>query len=193
MTWLGDPFGPMQPEEELRADHMAIRRGLKLLENLTDVLREGHPVENTDLYTLVDVLDQATRENHQAKEDQIVFEFLRDHREKFGFDGLRHFEQDHDELAERLAELRDTIEPATEGDQRARQSIKKQAHGYADAMREHLEAEEQTFLDQLHENLTNDEIGDLGDRMAEFDGQPKARSRLDDRVERLQDRYEDRL
>lgn len=183
----------MQPEEELRADHMAIRRSLKLLEELTGVLREGHPVENTDLFTLVDVLDQATSENHQAKEEQIVFEFLREHRDRFGFDGLRSFEQDHEELDERLAELRDTVGPATEGDKRARQRIQKQARRYAEAMREHLQAEEETFLDRLHESLTTDQIQELADRMAEFDGEPKARSRLDSRVERLQARYEDDL
>lgn len=183
----------MQPEEELRADHMAIRRGLKLLERLTSVVREGHRVRNTDLFTLVDVVDQATREHHHAKEEQVVFGFLRDRRERFGFDGLRPFETDHDELDEMLTDIRELVGRATGGDQRARQRIEKQAGRFGDAMREHMTREEETFLDQLHEQLSTDEIGDLEDELSAFDGAPKARSRLEDRVERLQERYEERL
>lgn len=183
----------MQPEEELRADHMAIRRGLKLLERLTAGLREGHPVRNTDLFTLVDVLAQATHDDHYAKEEEVVFAFLRERRERFGFDGLGSFRTRHDELDDMLAEIRDLVAPATEGDMRARQRIEKETERFADAMREHMQEEEDTFLDRLHEQLSTDEIEDLEEELTAFNGAPKARSRLDERVERLQDTYEDRF
>lgn len=183
----------MQPEEELRADHMAIRRGLKLLTQLTGSLREGHPVRNTDLYTLVDVLGKAATRNHQTKEEKIVFAFLREHRESFGFDGLGTFEEDHEELESMLSEVRNLVASATGGDRRARHEIDKRANRYADTMREHLKAEEEAFLDQLHESLTTDQIEDLDDELSSFDGPPKARSRLEDRVQRLEDSYEDQL
>lgn len=183
----------MQPEEELRADHMGIRRGVKLLEELTSWLREGHPVRNTELYTLVDVLDQAVSQAHHAKEEQVVFAFLQDRRSRFGIDGLRGFHEDHDELGDRLADIRELVGPATEGDQRARQRLEKEVGRYAEAMREHLQREEEAFLDRLHENLSTDEIEDLDEQMEDFEGEPKARSRLEDRVQRLEDRYEERF
>lgn len=183
----------MQPEEELRADHMAIRRGLKLLERLTASLREGHAVRNTDLYTLVDVLGKAATRDHQTKEEQVVFGFLREHQDAFGFDGLRSFEQDHEELETMLSEIRELVASATGGDRRARHEINKRAEQYAETMREHLDREEKTFLDQLHESLSTEAIKDLDSRLTSFDGPPKARSRLDERVERLEDRYEDQV
>jgi hemerythrin-like domain-containing protein len=183
----------MQPEEELRADHQSIRRGIKLLEQLTGSLREGHPVRNTDLYTLVDVLGKAATNNHQAKEEEIVFAFLRDRRERFGLDGLRPFEEDHEELSEMLNEVRDLVARATGGDRRARHEIDKRAQRYGETMREHLEAEEEAFLDRLHEELSTDEIDDLDAQLSSFDGPRKARDRLEQRIERLRDSYEDRL
>jgi hemerythrin-like domain-containing protein len=183
----------MQPEEELRADHMSIRRGLNLLEQLTGTLREGHPVRNTDLYTLVDVLGKAATNNHQAKEEQVVFQFLRDRRDRFELDSFRPFEETHDELEDQLSDIREIVARATGGDRRARHEIDKRAQRYGEAMREHLEAEEEAFLDQLHEELSTDEIEELDDQLSAFDGPAKARSRLDDRVRRLKDRYEERL
>lgn len=183
----------MQPEEELRADHMAIRRGLKTLERLTGGLREGHPVRNTDLYTLVDVLGKAARRNHQAKEEAIVFAFLRERKDRFGLNALRPFEEDHDELDEMLSEVRELVARATGGDRRARHEINKRAERYADAMRDHLSREEEAFLDKLHEELTTEEIEELDQQLSDFDGPAKARSRLDQRAQRLDDRYEDKF
>ncbi|PSG97228.1 hypothetical protein BRD56_06085 [Thermoplasmatales archaeon SW_10_69_26] len=181
----------MQPEDELRADHMAIRRGAKVLEHLAHHLREGHGVRNTDMFTLVDLLDRAAGEDHHGKEEQILFAFLRERRTRFGFDGLRSFHEDHDELGDLLADLRELVGPACEGDQRARQRLDKMATRYREATRDHLRREEQTFLDRLHENLSTDEIQDLADRLAAFDGAPKARDRLEDRSDRLANGYED--
>lgn len=187
----GPRYTTMQPEEELRSEHMGIRRGLKTLERLTSGLREGHPVRNTDLFTLVDVLDQAASDHHQAKEEEVLFSFLRDRRSRFGFDGLRGFNEDHDELDDRLADIRELVEGAAEGDMRARQRLEKEVDRYAEAMREHLRREEAAFLDPLHESLSTDEIGELGDQLDSFEASPKALSRLEERVERLDERYED--
>lgn len=181
----------MRPEEELRADHMAMRRGVKMLDRLTSVLREGHGVRNTDLFTLVDVLDETAAEHHFSREEEVLFGFLRDRKARFGFDGLRSFHEEHNDLDDRLADIRELIEPATEGDQRARQQLEKAVDRYASALREHLKAEETTFLDRLHENLSTDEIEDLAEAMATADDAPKARARLEERLERLEDRYED--
>lgn len=183
----------MQPEEELRADHLAIRRGLKLLEQLTGSLREGHPVRNTDLYTLVDVLGKAATRNHQAKEEDVVFGFLRERRDRFGLDGFRTFQEDHEELDTMLSGVRDLVASATGGDRRARHQIDKRAGKYAEAMREHLKEEEEAFLDRLHEELTTDEIEELDEMLDAFQGAPKARPRLDQRVDRLSDRYDDQV
>jgi hemerythrin-like domain-containing protein len=183
----------MHPEDDLRADHMAMRRGVKMLDQLTSVLREGHGVRNTDLFTLVDVLDETAAEHHYAREEQVLFGYLRERQARFGFDGLRQFHEDHDDLDDRLADIRELVEPAAEGDQRARQNLEKAVDRYADALREHLQAEERTFLDRLHENLSTDEIRDLGDQLTGADDAPKARARLEERLQRLEERYEDRL
>lgn len=183
----------MQPEEELRADHMAIRRGLKTLERLTESLREGHPVRNTDLYTLVDVLRKAAVDDHQGKEERVLFSFLREHRDQFGIDGLRVFETEHDELDEMLVDIRGLVDTAADGDKRARQRIAKKTNQYAQATRDHFRKEEETFLDRLHENLTTDQIETLDDQLEAFDGQHNARDRLTGRIQKIENDYEERF
>lgn len=183
----------MQPEEELRADHMAMRRGAKVLQRLAHHLREGHAVRNTDMITLVDALDETASEEHHAKEEQVLFAYLRDRKARFGFDGLRSFHEEHDDLGDRLADIRELVEPATEGDKRARQDLEKETERYRETLRDHLRREEETFLDRLHENLSTDEIQELDGMFADFDGASKGRPRLEERLDRLEQRYEDAL
>lgn len=158
-------MAPIQPEKDLRADHEAIRRTLSVLDHVTGLLREGHAVSDSDLYTLLDGLEDLSDVVHHTKEEIAVFPRLLEHPDEVDRQAIRELQNEHDAVDRKLDAVRERVEAATGGDLRARNRIAEAAEAYIETMRDLLDREEEVYLTALDSLLSREELDALGEEL----------------------------
>lgn len=182
----------MQPEKELRADHEAIRRAIRVLDGLTAALWEGHGIPDTDLGRLVDWTEELATRHHEGPK-QATLDVLRGLPDAPEPGTVREVDEQHDEVMEMLAEVDELVDPATQGDTRARDDLAKGTERFGEAMRELLKREEDAYLNDLDSSLPREQLDELADRFEELDWGPEERETIERNVDRLAERYEQYL
>lgn len=182
----------MQPEKELRADHEAIRRAMRVLEGLTAALWEGHGIPDTDLRRLVDWTQELATRHHEGPK-QATLDVLRGLPDAPEPGTVRELDEQHDEVMDMFAGVRELVDPATQGDTRARDRLATRAERFGEAMRELLKREEEAYLNDLDSSLPREQLDELADRFEELAWGPEERETIERNVDRLADRYEQYL
>jgi hemerythrin-like domain-containing protein len=130
---------------DLRHEHEVILRGLDVLERLADRLAAGHPVEDTALGELVQLLQTFADRCHHGKEEDQLFPAMR---AKGVGDTLAVFLEEHEDGR---AHLR-TLASGASGAERAAA-----ARRYVGMLREHIQRENEILFPLADELFSAEE------------------------------------
>jgi len=147
----------MSATEELMTEHRAIERMLAVLEAAAGRLDAGERVRPDVLREAVDFVRNFADRCHHGKEEDNLFPRL----EELGVPreggplGVMLFE--HDEGRTYIGAIADAVDDYERGDEAAARTIARNARGYVELLRGHIQKEERVLFPMAEEVLSADD------------------------------------
>jgi hemerythrin-like domain-containing protein len=182
----------VQATEVLKTEHRAIELMLRILDNVSDRLERGETVDTGDLEAMVEFIRVFADRCHHAKEEDHLFPAM----EKAGIPreggpvGVMLFE--HDRGREFVRGLAEGISRLSQGDTGAAAQVVRNARGYANLLREHINQEDNILYEIADAQLSHEEQARL---VEEFERVEEERvgagkhEEFHELLHRLRDRY----
>ena len=150
--------------EQLKKEHEAIERMLKILEAVLKRLEAGEKTEPEHLSEIVDFFRVFADRCHHGKEEEIFFPAL----EQAGIpkEGgpIGVMLQEHDQMRAYMSGLAEAVIRHQAGKPEAREEIVKHASAYAAMLRKHIEKENQVLFKMAEIHLSPEEEKELAER-----------------------------
>jgi hemerythrin-like domain-containing protein len=147
----------MKPIEKLKAEHQVILRGIGLLEKGADQLENGREISPEYFRNAIDFIRNYADKYHHAKEEDILFVRLG----KAGFPTqagpVAVMLHEHELGRGFISALEKATEKYATGDQKAINEIVRNAHAYAELLRQHIRKEDMVLYPMAENAL--DEAG----------------------------------
>jgi hemerythrin-like domain-containing protein len=134
--------------EDLRNEHEGILFGLKILERMTELMRDGEEVDRADLTQMIDFLRLFADKCHHGKEESILFPAMEDVGIPRDYGPIGQMLLEHEEGRRYIAEMDRSIS----GEAVDTQAFAANATEYVELLRAHIDKE-------------NDVLFPMGDRM----------------------------
>jgi hemerythrin-like domain-containing protein len=151
----------MTPTEELKAEHRAIERMLRILEGVSDRLESGDPVDSAHLAQIVEFIQVFADRCHHGKEEDLLFVAMGEAGIPTEGGPIGVMLREHVIGREHVGTMNRAAGQYAAGNAQAAKEFAAAARGYVELLRQHIAKEDNILYPMADRALSQDKRDEL--------------------------------